>query len=337
MKLVIGLAVLLTLADDKVHGSIIGNYGGNHEGQGSELHNSFSQKQSQEEPKGEYNVQEQSLDYGGGGGGQEQLTDYGGQQQQGFGGQELDNNEPQINNEVSERSQEGEEGGTSGQWQSGFQASVGVGEGQQDHSALSALSEHLRNHEGEEVGGEHGFGGSELNSHDSDGHDSGNIANLASHGINLSGHDFEGQNDHPDLKPKVEVQHHHIPTRTIEHTKPVHIPVVKKIGVPVPHPVGVPTEQIIKVPVPQPYAVHIPVPHPISVPIYKLVPQEIEKKVPIVVEKLVPVYVDKPFKIEVEKHHVEYIDKPYAVHVPVYKHIYHHVSKHGSGGHSGGH
>lgn len=184
---------------------------------------------------------------------------------------------------------------------------------------------------GESLEGGGGGGGLETHSDlNAGGHSSESISNigeLASHGVSFGGHGFEGQ-DHIDLQPKVEVQHDVIPTKTIEHTQTVPVNIVKKIGVPVPHPVGVPTPQIIKVPVPQPYAVHIPVPQPIKVPIYKLVPQEIEKKVPITVEKLIPIYVDKPVKIEIEKHHIEYVDKPYPVHVPVYKHIFHHTPKH---------
>lgn len=168
----------------------------------------------------------------------------------------------------------------------------------------------------------------------------GNSEDLASHGgasggqevgieqgIGLEGNGF-GENDHIDLKPRVEVQHDVIPTKTVERTQEVPVNIVKKIKVPVPHPVGVPTPQLIKIPIPQPYAIHVPFPQPIKVPIYKLVPQEIEKKVPITVEKLIPIYIDKPVQIEIEKHHIEYVEKPYPVHVPVYKHIFNHTPRH---------
>ncbi|KAG5883653.1 hypothetical protein JTB14_012092 [Gonioctena quinquepunctata] len=318
MKLVIGITVLLALANNRVHGGAIGEYGDTGEGHEDQLQNNYEHQENQ----------------GVG-------SDFGGQE---HGLNEIDNQETQGGHAALEGHSGGAEGDNSDQqWQGGFQASEGIGGGgaEQDHSALTAPSGY-----GGESNGGHSFGnagqfeghGEQLSNIGGAEHQGYDAGNLAAHGINLGGHQFEGHHDeHVDLKPRVEVQHHHIPTRTIEHTKPVHINVVKKIGVPVPHPVGVPTPQIIKVPVPQPYAVHVPVPHPISVPIYKLVPQEIEKRVPIEVQKLIPVYVDKPYEVVIEKHHVEYVDKPYAVHVPVYKHIYHHVPKHGSGGHSDGH
>ncbi|XP_031349601.1 uncharacterized protein LOC116175541 [Photinus pyralis] len=162
-----------------------------------------------------------------------------------------------------------------------------------------------------------GYGGGDFGGHGG-GFASGSGLDLGGHGGDIGGGGFE--------------EHHHgghLETKTVEVTKPVHVPVIKKIGIPVPHPVGVPVPQVIKVPVPQPYPVHIPVPQPIAVPIYKLVPQEIEKKVPITIEKPVPYPVEKPYKIEIEKHHPVHIAKPYPVHVPVYKHVYHHVPKHG--------
>ncbi|XP_072387054.1 uncharacterized protein [Diabrotica undecimpunctata] len=210
-----------------------------------------------------------------------------------------------------------------------------------DHEAQISQQAAGGQHGGGDYGGDHGYGDQQgwTGYSGEAGHDGGaqqshaalenlgNLGSLISHGINIGGHDGGHEGGHDiggaDLHPQVEVQHDHIPTHTIEKTKEVPVTVVKKIGVPVPHPVGVPTPQIIKVPVPQPYAVHVPVPHPIAVPIYKLVPQEIEKRVPIQVEKLVPVYVEKPVKIEIEKHHIEYFDKPYPVHVPVYKHVLH--------------
>ncbi|XP_057671125.1 mantle protein-like isoform X1 [Diorhabda carinulata] len=134
-----------------------------------------------------------------------------------------------------------------------------------------------------------------------------------------------------DAHSTVEHKYDYTPTNTIEHTKPVHIPVIKKTGVPHPHPVGVPVPQVVKVGVPQPYPVHVNVPQPVAVPIYKLVPQEIEKKVPIHVNKLVPVYIKKPYPVVLEKHYPVYIDKPYPVHVPVYKHVYQESKKSYSG------
>ncbi|KAK4884813.1 hypothetical protein RN001_001084 [Aquatica leii] len=165
------------------------------------------------------------------------------------------------------------------------------------------------------------YGGGDFGGHsggDFGGHSGGDFGGHSGGGLELGhGGDFGGHGG------GLEDTHHnaHVDTKTVEITKPVHVPVVKKIGIPVPHPVGVPVPQVIKVPVPQPYAVHIPVPQPIAVPIYKLVPQEIEKKVPITVEKPVPYPVEKPYKIEIEKHHLVHVAKPYPVHVPVYKHL----------------
>ncbi|KAJ8961588.1 hypothetical protein NQ314_005932 [Rhamnusium bicolor] len=149
---------------------------------------------------------------------------------------------------------------------------------------------------------------------ESSGHD------FEGHGLGGGGHDFSGGYDDGGhgfgggFQPTVEHQYDHIPTKTIEQTKPVHIPVVKKNRSPRASPCWSPRTTM---------------PQPVAVPIYKLVPQEIEKKVPITVEKLVPIYVKKPYKIVIEKHHPVYINKPYPVHVPVYKHVYHHVPSHG--------
>ncbi|CAH1116448.1 unnamed protein product [Phaedon cochleariae] len=301
MKLVI-VPILLALASNGVYGVSVENYDASNDHHSEGLQN-----------------------YGYGDGQNLGNAGYNGQEQGGYQSNDIGNHQALISESAL-----GHQGGAYGdgghlpQWQGGFQASQGIGEEGQYHSAIA---DHSQDAAGQlsAYGADHGlnYGGHEFNSD--------------SHGLNLDGHDYSGGDDYVDLKPKIQFEHHHIPTKTIEKTEVEHIPVVKKIGVPVPHPVGVPTPQVIKVPVPQPYAVHVPVPHPIEVPIYKLVPQEIEKKVPIEVEKLVPVYVEKPFKIEIEKHHVEYVDKPYPVHIPVYKHIYHHVPKHGSGGHSEGH
>ncbi|XP_018320855.1 valine-rich protein-like [Agrilus planipennis] len=143
-------------------------------------------------------------------------------------------------------------------------------------------------------------------------------------GLDVGGGDeHEGFGDRGDFQP--EVQHYHVPVKTVETSKPVYYSVLKKIEFKVPKPEQVSVPHVIKVPVPQPYPVHIKVPHPIPVHIYKLVPKEIEKRVPVTVEKIVPNYVEKPFKVEVEKHYPIEVKKPYPVKIPVYKHVYHHT------------
>lgn len=139
--------------------------------------------------------------------------------------------------------------------------------------------------------------------------------------------------------------------------------VILSSAIPIPHPVPVPVHQEIRVPIPQPYNVNVNIPQPYPVEVIKHVEIPVEKPEPYTVEKhvsshatyhvewigvyslilqfwqnyhklQVPFVVEKPYPVYVEKRFPVPIAKPYAVHVPVYKHVFHHTSGgHGKGWH----
>lgn len=151
--------------------------------------------------------------------------------------------------------------------------------------------------------------------------------------------------DVPNFPPKIEKheEDHHHEVKTVTVTKHVPVPYTVEVEKKVPYKVEVPVDKPYSVEVPKPYPVYVEKKVPYTVKEYYPQPYTVYKKVPVPVKVHVDrpytVHVPKPYHVLVEKKvpysvekHVPYpqrvyVDKPYAVHYPVYKPVPYTVEK----------